>query len=487
MQSIERIKKEREKKLKNLKKLGINPFPEKSFRTHKIKEVLENFDLFLQSKKRIILAGRIISKRKHGAITFCQIQDYSGKIQIVFKKDVLNENYNLFLDNFDIGDFIETEGPLFLTKTREKSQEVKKFRILAKSLLPLPEKWHGLKEIEERYRKRYLDLLINKKVKEKFILRSKIIKEIRKFLENKKFIEVETPILQTIAGGATAKPFVTHLNILDIDLYLRIAPELYLKRLLIGGFEKLYELGKNFRNEGIDREHNPEFTMLELYYAYSDYEKLMEFSQEMLSKVIKKIFGKLEIEWENEKINFNPPFKRKDFFEMFYETSNLDLKKTTDAELFKKAKELNLDISEIKTRAKAIDEIYKKIARPKITQPTFIINHPIEISPLAKKFEKDSKKVKRFQLIVKGTELINGFSELNDPIDQKKRFEEQEKMRKIGDIEAQRIDKDFLEALEYGMPPTAGLGLGIDRLVMILTNSHSVKEIIFFPFMRPKK
>lgn len=487
MSAIDNIKKERIKKLENFRKVGTDPYPARSFRTKTLKEVFDNFDNLSKAKEQIILAGRIVLKREHGAITFCQIQDESGKFQLVFKKDNLGEKYKLFLDNFDIGDFIEAQGFLFITKAGERSLEVKTFNILTKSLLPLPEKWHGLKEIEERYRKRYLDLLLNKEVKEKFILRSKLLKELRKFLDEKGFIEVETPILQTIPGGATAKPFKTHLNILDIDLYLRIAPELYLKRLIVGGFEKIYEIGKNFRNEGIDKEHNPEFTMLELYYAYIDYEILMKFSEDMLSEIIKNIFNKFEIEWKNKKINFKPPFKRKDFFELFFETSGLDLEKASDKELFNKAKDFDIDMTEVKTRAKVIDEIYKKIARPNIIEPTFIINHPLELSPLAKKIIKKPEKVQRFQLIIGGTEVINGFSELNDPIDQRERFEMQKKMREAGDTEAQRIDKDFLEALEYGMPPTAGLGLGIDRLTAILTNSYSIKEVILFPLMKPKK
>lgn len=451
MNNIEKLKKVRLQKLKNLQKAGINPYPAQVLRTHTNREALENFSKLSKKPasgrsaagRKITLVGRIRSIREHGGSTFCHIEDGStsltaggsAQIQIYFKQDkVGKKEYQLFLDNIDIGDFIEVTGVLFKTKKGEKTLEVAKWRILVKTLLPLPEEWFGLKDVEERFRKRYLDLILNKEIKEKFVKRSEIIKKIRNFLDDDGFLEVETPELQSLAGGAKARPFKTHLNALNMDLYLRIAPELYLKRLLIGGFEKVYEMGRSFRNEGMDREHNPEFTMLEFYVAYWDYETMMKFIEKLLASLDKKIF--------------KPPFKRIEYSKIVKKDEN---------EAFKKIKE-----------------------------PTFVINHPIELSPLSKKLEKNSKKVARFQLIVSGFEIANGFSEINDPIDQKERFEAQEKQRKKGDKEAHQFDKEFIEALEYGMPPAAGIGIGIDRLVVLLTGSKTLREVILFPTMRPK-
>jgi lysyl-tRNA synthetase class 2 len=432
--SIQSIRKNRIKKLENIRQEGINPYPAKTKRTHTLSAALSNFDDLAKKEKKLFLVGRIRTIRGHGGSTFCHIEDGTEKLQIYLKRDKLgDEKYNFFQNNFDIGDFIEVQGVLFTTKRGEKTLLVKDYRMLAKSLSPLPEKWHGLKDVEERFRKRYLDLLINKEVREKFLKRSQIIKSIRDFLERKGFIEVETPVLQTIPGGALARPFRTHHNALDIDLYLRVAPELYLKRLLIGGFEKVYEIGRCFRNEGLDTSHNPEFTMLEFYWAYADYEDLMALTEEMF-----EMFG------------FKKPFKKMEFTDL----------------------------------AKNDEEFKEKIK--KIVEPTFIVDYPVEISPLAKQLDEDKSKVARFQLIVKGLELVNAFSELNDPIEQDKRFKEQEKMRRAGDEEAQRYDKDFIEALEYGMPPAAGFGMGLDRLVALLTDSHSLREAILFPLMKPK-
>jgi len=435
MKNLEKIRKVRLKKLENLRKTGIEPYPAKVSRSHTNQEALNKFTTL--GKRKITLVGRIRSIRGHGGSCFCHVEDGSGQIQIYLKQDKIGKNhYQLFLDNIDIGDFIEVSGSLFKTKKGEKTLEVSKWRILVKSLLPLPEKWHGLKNVEERFRKRYLDLILNKEIKEKFKKRSEIITKIRQFLDKNEFLEVETPMLQVLAGGAKARPFKTRLNALNMDLYLRIAPELYLKRLLIGGFEKIYELGRTFRNEGIDREHNPEFTMLEFYVAYWDYNKMMEFTEKLMKRLDNKIFkGKFR------KIKYSKIVGRKDEKEVFV----------------------------------------------KIKTPTFVINHPKEISPLSKKSEKDPKKVERFHLIVNGLEIANGFSEINDPIDQKERFEAQEKLRKKGDKEAHQYDKDFVEALEYGMPPAAGIGIGIDRLVVLLTESKTLREAILFPTMRPKK
>ncbi|MCD5396180.1 MAG: lysine--tRNA ligase [Candidatus Pacebacteria bacterium] len=487
MATLDEIRKIREKKLKALRKLGIDLYPISAKRTHTIKEALANFSKLQKSKKEIILVGRIKNKRKHGQISFVDIENGEGKIQVVFKKDILGERgYEFFDEYFDIGDFVEVRGTLFETKTKEKSILVSDYKILAKSLRPLPEKWHGLKDIEERYRKRYLDLIFNKDVKEKFILRFKIIQAIREFLINEGFIEVETPILQPIYGGAKARPFKTHLNALNLDLYLRIAPELYLKRLLVGGFEKVFEIGRVFRNEGIDKHHNPDFTILEFYWAYADYKQLMKFCEKMFEYVLKKVFGKTTIEYQGKTIKFKPPFERLDFFQLFKKETGIDLKEIHPDALKKEAEKLGIKIEKGEGLAEIADKIYKKTFREKLIQPTFIIHHPYGAFPLAKCYPKDPEKLANFQLIVAGWELVNAFSELNDPEEQRKRFGEQEKMYRAGFKEAQRIDYDFLEALEYGMPPAAGFGMGIDRFVAILTNSKTLREVILFPTMKPK-
>jgi lysyl-tRNA synthetase class 2 len=510
MATIDELRKIRLKKLEAIRKAGLLVYPEKTKRTHKIPEALEGFSNLTRLKKEVILAGRIKSLRKHGKATFLHIEDGStsspqagsahsagastelsrtssgqAKIQALFREDRLGERgYKFFLANFDIGDFIEVRGILFKTKTGEKTIEASDFKMLAKSLLPLPEKWHGLKDVEERYRKRYLDLIFNPEVKQKFELRAKIIKEIRNFLESEGFLEVETPILQPIYGGAKAKPFKTHLNALDIDLYLRIAPELYLKRLLVGGFEKVYEIGKCFRNEGIDKAHNPDFTMLEFYWAYADYKEMMKFTEKMFSAILKKLFGRLKIKYQGKDIDFKPPWPRVEFSQLLKKFTKINLDEIHINALKKEAEKLGIESKGEK--AEIADNIYKKVCRPKIWQPTFVIHHPLGAFPLAKPLETNPQKTANFQLVAADTELINAFSELNDPIEQKRRFEEQEKIYKAGFEEAQRMDEDFLEALEYGLPPAAGFGMGIDRLVALLTDSHSLREVILFPTMRPR-
>ncbi|MFC1789620.1 lysine--tRNA ligase [Patescibacteria group bacterium] len=487
MATIDELRKTRLKKLKVLKSAGIYVYPEKTKRTHTTKEVLDGFAGLLRSKKEAIIAGRIRSIRGHGGATFFHIEDETGNIQVFLKKDKLGEKgYQFFLDNFDIGDFAEIRGILFTTKKGEKTLEAASYKMLAKSLLPLPEKWHGLLDIEERSRKRYLDLLFNKDVKNKFILRSKIIEKIRKFMCKEDFLEVETPILQTIYGGAKAKPFKTHLNALNIDLYLRIAPELYLKRLLVGGFEKVYEIGRVFRNEGVDKAHNPDFTMMEFYWAYANYKDLMGFTEKMFEFLMKEIFGKLEIEHKKKKINFKTPWPRVEFSKLLKKYTKIDIFEINTEALRKEAKKMGIKTELGSNKAEIADQIYKKFCRPKIWNPTFIINHPLGAFPLAKASEKNPKILNNLQLVVADWELINAFSELNDPLEQRKRFEEQEKNFKQGFSEAQRMDEDFIKALEYGMPPAAGFGMGIDRLVALLTNSHSLREIILFPTMKER-
>ncbi|TSC75193.1 MAG: lysyl-tRNA synthetase, class II [Parcubacteria group bacterium Gr01-1014_44] len=476
--SLEEIRKTKIEKLELLRKAGVNPYPEKSWRTHEVRQALENFDKFSADKDRVVLAGRVMAYREHGASCFLDLEDASGRIQLYLKKDVVGDfDYDLFLKTIDIGDFLEVSGFLMKTKKEERTLEVEKYRLLAKALLPLPEKWHGLQDVEERYRKRYLDFIFNPEVRKKIATRTLIVKEIRNFLDSHNFLEVETPILQTLAGGANAQPFETHLNTLNLNLFLRIAPELYLKRLLVGGFEKVYEFAKNFRNEGMDRDHNPEFTMLEFYAAYWDYEKMMSFLEKMLEQVAGKI----------SQINFKGPYPKISFNDLFKKYTGLNYDEADEETLIKKAKELEIKIEKTMTKGNVADEIYKKVARPKIIEPTFIINHPVEISPLSKKMEKDPEHVARFQLVAGGTEIMNGFSELNDPLDQRECLEEQEKIAKKGNKEAHRLDEEFIEALEYGMPPAAGVGIGIDRLAALLTDTHSIREIILFPLMKPKQ
>ena len=484
---LDDIRQGRVEKLEKLKKAGIDPYPAKSWRSHEIGQVLSEFENLSADKRSVVAVGRIMAKREHGGSIFLDIRDESGQIQAYFKKDILGErNYELFSETTDIGDFMEVQGFLFKTKKDEKTVEVEKFRLLAKSLLPLPEKWHGLQDVEERFRKRYLDIIFNPQVKDKILTRAKIITELRHFLDSRDFVEVETPILQTLTGGANARPFETKLNTLDLDVYLRIAPELYLKRLLVAGFEKVYEIGKNFRNEGIDRDHNPEFSELEFYVAYQDYEWLMKFTEEFLESIVAKVFGSTQVKYKDHVIDFKGPYKRVDFNELLEKYTGLNYDEADEGTLAKKAKELDIKIEKVMTKGNIADEIYKKIARPEIIEPTFVINHPIDISPLSKKLDKEPEHVARFQLLVAGNEIINAFSELNDPIDQCERFEAQQKLAKKGDQEAHPFDEDFVEALEYGMPPAAGLGLGIDRLTAILTDSHSIRDVILFPLMRLK-
>lgn len=481
------IRKNRLKKLEAIQKAGLLAYPEKTKRSHLIAEALKDFAKLERLKKEVILAGRIRTIREHGGSTFLHLEDGTGQIQAYLKRDRIGERgYQFFLDNFDVGDFIEIEGWLFTTKKGEKTIEASNFEMLAKALLPLPEKWHGLKDIEERYRKRYLDLIFNPEVREKFVKRAKIIKVIRQFLDLEGFLEVETPILQQIYGGAKAEPFKTHLAALDLDLYLRIAPELFHKRLLIGGLEKVYEIGRVFRNEGIDRQHNPDFTSLEFYWAFATYEDLMRLCEKMFEQILKQVLGKTEISYEGKKITFKTPWQRLDFCQLLQKETGIDYDVLNLAALKKEAEKLGVRGEKGETKAEVADRIYKKHCRPKLWQPTFLLHHPLGAFPLAKAWEKNPKRLANFQLVVAGWELVNAFSELNDPSEQERRFKEQEEIFRQGFGEAQRMDRDYIEALEYGMPPAAGFGLGIDRLTALLTDSHSLREVILFPMMRPK-
>ena len=483
-----KLKQARLDKLNKIKKAGIDPYPAKCERTHIIKQVLDNFDKFFKAEKELVLAGRIRMIRAHGGLTFANIEDQSGQIQLFFKRDEIGKEKYETLKNLDVGDFIEVRGILFTTKRGERTLNINECKILTKSLLPLPEKWHGLQDEEIRYRKRYLDLVMNKDIKNLFIKRTEFINNIREYLNGNNYLEVETPVLEKIPGGADAEPFITHHNKLDIDLYLRISLELHLKRLMVGGFEKIYEIGKVFRNEGISTQHLQEFTMLEFYWAYADYEKLMNFTEDFYMTIIKKTFGTLEIEHQKQILNFKAPWPRIDFREIVLQESGVDIDKyPTKKDMREVLKEKGIKVDLKAGRGRLIDQLYKKLVRPKLIQPSFLINHPLDISPLAKKKDNDQTKTQRFQVLIAGAEVGNAFSELNDSIDQRERFEMQDKLRAEGDEEAQMMDEDFVEALEYGMPPTAGFGVGIDRLFMILTNQENIRDTVFFPMMRQPK
>jgi lysyl-tRNA synthetase class 2 len=481
---IDDIRDTKIQKVHDMRKKGIDPYPRTSERTHKISDAIADFEDLAESRKDITLAGRIMAMRGHGGAIFLDLDD-GNRIQGYIKKDLIgDESFEDFKNFVDIGDFIELKGFLFKTMKEERTIEAKSYILLSKSLLPLPEKWHGLTDVEERYRKRYLDLLFNGEVREKFQMRFRILDLLREFFKKNDFIEVETPILQPIPGGATARPFKTYMNDLKMDLYLRVAPELYLKRLLVGGFERVFEIAKNFRNEGMDREHNPEFDMLEAYAAYHDYNWLMELTEDLMVFIAQELYGRSEIKYGDEIVHLEKPFKRISFNDVVKEYSGLDYDKDDENVFVKKAQELNIQIDKTMSKANIADEIFKKMARPKMIDPVFVVDHPIELSPLTKKIPDNPAHVERFQLLVGGFELTNAFTELNDPLDQRERFNSQESMRAKGNEEAQRLDQDFIDALEHGMPPATGIGIGIDRLVALYTDSHSLRDILLFPTMK---
>jgi len=475
-------------KLEALKKIKIVPYPNVYKITHKTKEILDDFDKLEKTNTKIKTAGRIMLSRMHGKAGFCHIKDDTGMIQIYIRQDFIGEEMLKIFKLFDIGDFIGVEGEVFKTHTNEITIKVDKFTLLAKSLLPLPEKWHGLSNIEARYRQRYLDLIMNDKVKENFIIRSKAIRMIRDFLHEEGFIEVETPMMQPIYGGAFARPFITHHNTLDIDLYMRIAIELYLKRLIVGGFEKVFEMNRVFRNEGISTQHNPEYTLLELYQAYADYNDMMKLNENLICSLVKGIKGSLEIEYQGNKLDFKPPWRRLTYLEALEKYTGKDFKKVKDKKQATKiAETLEIDINTNMTRWEIIAEIFDEKVEPNLIQPTFILDYPLELSPLAKSKPNNTELVERFESFIAGMEIGNAFSELNDPIEQKRRFDAQVEKRKQGHDEAHPMDMDFITSLEYGMPLTGGLGIGIDRIIMLLLNTHSIRDTILFPLLKPKK
>ncbi|MBX4210999.1 lysine--tRNA ligase [Candidatus Parcubacteria bacterium] len=484
MASLEEIRNARLQKLKLLQEAGVSAYPISAQPDYTIAEAIENFTK-LSGKKTITLAGRVMALRPQGGLIFFNLDDGTAKFQGLLKQEEIDAAaFDLFSKTVDIGDFVEATGTLFLTKRQEKTIQVKNWRMLAKSLLPLPEKWHGLQDVEERFRKRYLDTIMSADVKKRFLTRSQIISEIRKILDKEGFVEVETPMLQSLAGGASAEPFTTRHNALDIDLFLRIAPELYLKELLVGGFPKVYEIGRNFRNEGIDVTHNPEFTMLEYYEAYSDASRQRVFVEKLVKGVVKKITGGSEFSYNGTPINLGTKFAVISYFNLLQRYAHITYpEKETLESIRTHAQRVGVKFDMTDTLEKIIDNIYKKAVRPKIVQPTFVIDYPVNFLPLAKKSEKNKEVVDAFQLVIGGLEVVKAFSELNDPIDQRQRFEAQEKS---GDREAQVTNEEYLEAMEHGMPPAGGVGIGIDRLVMLLTGSKNIREVILFPTLRPK-
>ena len=474
-------------KMNQLAELGLEPFGRKFNWTHHAQDIADDFEELSEKETVVRLAGRVMAIRGHGKTAFLDLLDKTGRIQLYVRKDALGEDNYGIIKLMDIGDIIGVSGTVFRTHMGELSIKAVSLEILSKALRPLPEKWHGLKDIETRYRQRYVDLIVNPDVRKTFLQRSKIIKSIREILDNKDFLEVETPIMHAIAGGATARPFITYHNALDMELYMRVAPELYLKRLIVGGFERVYELGRVFRNEGIDIKHNPEFTMVEVYQAYADYNDLMDLTETIISETAEKVLGTKQITYNDQEIDLASPWIRMTMIEAVAKYTGVDFTGVTDVEEARKmAAGINVPIEKSFGVGKIINACFDEHVEDKLIQPTFITGHPKEISPLAKSSAADPEITDRFEAYIYGREMCNGFSELNDPIDQRERFLKQVEERNNGDEEANMMDEDFLNALEYGLPPTGGLGIGIDRLVMLLTDSSSIRDVLLFPHMRHK-
>ena len=470
-------------KLQELERRGVNPFPTRVERTHTASEALATF-VDDAEQPTLTVAGRIVSElRRFGGLVFAHLADGSGRLQLAFKQDVLSPELWDMLDLIERADHLQATGSLFRTRRGEVTLEVRDYTVIAKALRPLPEKWHGLQDVEKRYRQRYLDLIVNEDARRTLVTRSKVVASLRRFLDARGFLEVETPILQPLYGGAAARPFETHHNALDRRLYLRIAIELYLKRLIVGGLDKVYEIGRNFRNEGVDRTHNPEFTMLETYEAYADYQKVMAMSEEMIATVTQEVFGTTRLTFKGQEVELSPPWRRLPLADAVFEYAKVDIEKPGLAEA---AREAGLPVAADWNKGKILDELVSTKVEPHLIQPTFLVDYPVEFpgSTLAKRMPGREVVVERFEGYAGGFELCNAFTELNDPRDQRARFEEQVAAGRAGDEEAHPLDEDFLTALEHGMPPTGGLGVGIDRLCMFLTDQHSVREVIFFPQLR---
>lgn len=475
----------RREKLSKLQEMGKNPFKVESYElTHHSVDIKDNFEEV--EGKEVSIAGRLMSKRVQGKASFVDIQDQEGRIQCYVRKDRIGEeDYDLFV-TYDIGDIVGIKGEVFKTKKEEISVKANEVQLLSKSLQTLPEKFHGLKDQDLRYRQRYVDLIVNPEVKKAFLIRNKATKAIKEYLDNRGYLEVDTPILNTIAGGASAKPFITHHNTLGIDMYLRIANELYLKRLIVGGFEKVYEMGRMFRNEGMSIKHNPEYTCIELYEAYADYKDMMEMTENIVAYAAQTALGTTKVNYQGTEIDFAPPWNRMTMQEAVKQYAGVDFDEIkTDEEAVKVAKEKGLEIKPEMKRGHVINDLFEEYAEKHLIQPTFITHHPVEVSPLAKRNPEDPSITNRFEAFVNTWEIANAFSELNDPIDQRGRFMDQLRQRELGDDEAQMLDEDFLNALEVGLPPTGGLGIGIDRVMMILTNASSIRDVILFPTMKP--
>ncbi|MFP3324757.1 lysine--tRNA ligase [Planococcus sp. SIMBA_160] len=483
----------RRQKMQNFREHGLDPFGKRFERTHLSQEIVEQYDQFskeeLEEKSvEVIIAGRIMTKRGKGKAGFAHLQDLKGQIQIYVRKDAIGEDSYEFFNTADLGDIIGVRGTVFKTNVGELSVKAQEVEYLTKALRPLPEKFHGLKDVEQRYRQRYLDLIVSENSKETFILRSRIIQAMRRYLDDQGFLEVETPMLHSIAGGATARPFITHHNALDMQLYIRIAIELHLKRLIVGGLEKVYEIGRVFRNEGISTRHNPEFTMLELYEAYADYNDIMSLTENLIAHTAQEVLGTTTVRYGEEDINLAPGWKRLHMADAVKEYTGVDFwHQMTKDEAQELAKQHGIEIKPTMEVGHILNEFFEQKVEEQLVQPTFIYGHPVEISPLAKKNPEDERFTDRFELFIVRREHANAFTELNDPIDQRERFEAQLIEKEEGNDEAHEMDDDFIEALEYGLPPTGGLGIGIDRLVMLLTNSASIRDVLLFPQMRPKE
>ncbi len=487
---LEEIRKQRLEEIEALREMGINPYPYRYDKELSSAGIREKYDSILKAgevleNEKVSTAGRVMSIRDHGKSAFFHLKDQDGRIQAYIRKNSVGaEKYELFKKYVNVGDILGIKGFPFKSKTGELTIFVEDFEILSKAIRPLPEKWHGLRDKEVIYRQRYVDMIANDESLNRFKTRYKIIRMIKEFLNDKGFIEVETPTLVYVTGGAEARPFVTHLNVFDIDMYLRIATELYLKRYIVGGFEKVYELGKVFRNEGISYKHSPEFTSLELYWAYADYEDIMNLTEELIEFVVKETFGTTKVNYQGVEIDFSRPFRRVKMRDFIKEKLGVDILEDSDEKMLKVLKENGVDVP-IKSRGHLINKLWD-LVEEEVVQPTFLLEHPVDISPLAKRHREDPRVTERFELIIYGREIANAFSELNDPVDQYQRFLEQMKLREAGDEEAQMMDRDFVRALEYGMPPTGGLGIGIDRLVMFLTDSQTIRDVIAFPLVNPK-
>jgi len=490
MAELSELEQQRHLKLQRIQERGMNPYPPRVERTHTTAQALAAFEEIQDEEALTVkVVGRLMSIRVMGRSAFAHIEDGGGRIQIYLRQNAVGkEEYEFFKRDFDIGDFIGVEGRLFRTRTGEVTVEVQRFSMLAKSLKPLPEKWHGLRDVETRYRQRYVDLIVNQDVRRVFTTRTRIISAMRRFFDERGFLEVETPILQPLYGGAMARPFTTYHNQLHQNLYLRIATELYLKRLIVGGYERVYEIGKNFRNEGVSQEHNPEFTCTEFYMAYADYNDVMDLTEEMVAYVAQEVLGTLQITYEGNEIDLTPPWSRIPLRQAIKEKTGIDYREHPEAEsLYHAIREIDGNVEPKATWGKLVDSLLKNHVRPRLIQPTFLIDYPIEISPLAKKKPDDPSTVERFQGYIGGMEVCNAFTELNDPIDQRERFLAQVRDFEAGDEEAHQMDEDFIHALSYGMPPTGGWGMGLDRLVMLFTDQTSIRDVILFPHLRAKE